>query len=350
MADISLELLPPRVLVESVPSGQALNFDLRFANRGDAPYRLTAIELEMLDRSGERVMRRLFAEPYGLRSPIEVVPDRVVPAGGSLRVFNPLHTFPADLELGTVRCTCALAREVPAPDGRERPDEWSDMLEWAQEGGERAGHRAEVETLAAEASPAAYEPKAELYLPLTGRVLVAEGHDFLSPHRRIDPEHPLAAAIGLRANSGRYADDYSIADENGTPTGFGTPIRAPGTGAVLAAEANIPDNEPGPDGVEMPPTPPDPMSAIFGNHVVIDHGNDEISILGHLQHGSLEVEAGDQVEAKQPIARLGLSGNTDFLHLHYQLQDGPDALVAEGLPARFVGLGPLVAGTIVKSR
>ena len=88
---------------------------------------------------------------------------------------------------------------------------------------------------------------------------------------------------------------------------------------------------------------------IFGNHVVIDHGNGEHSVLGHLEHGSVEVEEGDEVEAKQHIARLGLSGNTDYPHIHYQLQDGSDARVAEGLPFRFEGHGPLVAGTIVES-
>ena len=72
-------------------------------------------------------------------------------------------------------------------------------------------------------------------------------------------------------------------------------------------------------------------------------------MIGHLQHGSVEVEPGDDVQARQPIARLGLSGNTDYPHIHYQLQDGPDARTAEGLPFRFEGHGPLVAGTIVES-
>jgi Peptidase family M23 len=346
MSELSLEILPACVYVEQGATGQYLNFDLRFNNSTSAAYRLTSIELEVFDHTGARVVRRLLDEQYGLRPPIETIPDRVVPAGGSLRVFNPLHTFAPDVELGTVRCTCELEHHLPVPEGN-LPDDWSEMLEHAQRAG--AMPAGGVETLVAEASPAEYEQKTKLYLPLTGRVLVAEGHDFLSPHRRIDPEHPLAAGMGMRANSGRYADDYSVAGEDREPAGFGATARSPGAGTVLAAMGDVPDNTPTADGVEMPPPPPDPMAAIFGNYVLIDHESGEFSILGHLQHGSVGVQAGDSVDAKRLIARLGLSGNTDFLHVHYQVQDGPDVRLAEGLPVRFEGLGPLVPGTIVES-
>jgi murein DD-endopeptidase MepM/ murein hydrolase activator NlpD len=122
-------------------------------------------------------------------------------------------------------------------------------------------------------------------------------------------------------------------------------VLAAGEGTVIAARGDVEDNSLGPDGVEFAPLPADPVGAIFGNHVVLDHGNSEFSVLGHLQFRSVDVEVGEQVEAKQPIGRLGLSGNTDFPHIHYQLQDGPDARTAEGLPFRFEGLAALEAGT-----
>jgi murein DD-endopeptidase MepM/ murein hydrolase activator NlpD len=109
----------------------------------------------------------------------------------------------------------------------------------------------------------------------------------------------------------------------------------------------VPDNSLGSDGVEFAPLPADRAGAIFGNHVVLDHGNGEFSVVGHLQFASVDLEAGDWVEAMQPIGRLGLSGNTDFPHIHYQLQDGPDARTAEGLPFRFEGQGSLEAETTV---
>ena len=127
-------------------------------------------------------------------------------------------------------------------------------------------------------------------------------------------------------------------------------MRAPGSGTVVAVAGDVPDNTPLPDGgVEFPGLSLEPSSMIFGNHVVIDHGNGEFSVLAHLQRASVVVERGDSVQAKQPIGRLGLSGNTDFPHIHYQLQDGPDALTAEGVPFTFVGFGALQPGSVVES-
>jgi hypothetical protein len=50
--------------------------------------------------------------------------------------------------------------------------------------------------------------------------------------------------------------------------------------------------------------------------VVIDHGNGWETQYCHLARGSLVVKQGDQVAAGAPLARVGLSGNTEFPHLH----------------------------------
>lgn len=53
-----------------------------------------------------------------------------------------------------------------------------------------------------------------------------------------------------------------------------------------------------------------------GNGVVIDHGDGWETQYCHLARGSVMVKQGDQVGAGQPIARIGLSGNTEYPHLH----------------------------------
>lgn len=53
-----------------------------------------------------------------------------------------------------------------------------------------------------------------------------------------------------------------------------------------------------------------------GNGVVIDHGGGWETQYCHLAQGSLVVKVGDAVAAGQPIARVGLSGNTEYPHLH----------------------------------
>ncbi|WP_304190333.1 M23 family metallopeptidase [Phenylobacterium aquaticum] len=53
-----------------------------------------------------------------------------------------------------------------------------------------------------------------------------------------------------------------------------------------------------------------------GNGIVISHGDGWETQYCHLAKGSLKVKAGDRVAAGQPIARVGLSGNTEYPHLH----------------------------------
>lgn len=53
-----------------------------------------------------------------------------------------------------------------------------------------------------------------------------------------------------------------------------------------------------------------------GNGVVIDHGGGWETQYCHLARGSLKVKVGDTVAAGQPIAHVGLSGDTEFPHLH----------------------------------
>lgn len=53
-----------------------------------------------------------------------------------------------------------------------------------------------------------------------------------------------------------------------------------------------------------------------GNGVVIDHGNGWETQYCHLARGSISVKIGDPVAAGTVIARVGLSGNTEFPHLH----------------------------------
>ncbi|MGX5736758.1 M23 family metallopeptidase [Bosea thiooxidans] len=54
-----------------------------------------------------------------------------------------------------------------------------------------------------------------------------------------------------------------------------------------------------------------------GNAVLIEHADGWQTQYCHMARGSLRVEVGDQVEAGQPIGRIGLSGLTEYPHLHF---------------------------------
>jgi len=53
-----------------------------------------------------------------------------------------------------------------------------------------------------------------------------------------------------------------------------------------------------------------------GNGVVIDHGDGWETQYCHLAQGSVRVKQGDVVQAGTPIGRVGLSGETEYPHVH----------------------------------
>jgi murein DD-endopeptidase MepM/ murein hydrolase activator NlpD len=78
----------------------------------------------------------------------------------------------------------------------------------------------------------------------------------------------------------------------------GTPVKAAKAGIVTFA---------GPD-------------SVFGNMVIIDHGNGLTTLYGH--NSVLLVSAGDKVELGQPIALLGSTGRSSAPHLHFEVREG----------------------------
>ncbi|MFD0857382.1 M23 family metallopeptidase [Roseovarius aquimarinus] len=57
-----------------------------------------------------------------------------------------------------------------------------------------------------------------------------------------------------------------------------------------------------------------------GNGAVIDHGDGWVTQYCHLAEGSLAVRSGDTVERGAPLGRIGLSGRTQFPHVHLSLR------------------------------
>ena len=57
-----------------------------------------------------------------------------------------------------------------------------------------------------------------------------------------------------------------------------------------------------------------------GNGVVIDHGDGWVSQYCHLRQGSVVVGAGATVEVGQKLGEIGLSGRTEFPHLHFAVR------------------------------
>jgi murein DD-endopeptidase MepM/ murein hydrolase activator NlpD len=76
------------------------------------------------------------------------------------------------------------------------------------------------------------------------------------------------------------------------------------------------------------------LERVLGNHVILRCG-DVHAAFAHFATGSVVVEDGQHVEAGDVLGRVGHTGNSTAPHLHFQLMDGPDPLVARGVPCAF---------------
>jgi hypothetical protein len=63
-----------------------------------------------------------------------------------------------------------------------------------------------------------------------------------------------------------------------------------------------------------------------GNGVIVQHANGFESEYCHLARGSVRVRPGDAVRSGQPLGNVGLSGNTEFAHLHFTLRRGGEVV------------------------
>ncbi|BES73793.1 hypothetical protein RE428_48110 [Marinobacter nanhaiticus D15-8W] len=168
-----------------------------------------------------------------------------------------------------------------------------------------------------------YQTQASLQLPFEGEWMALWGG------------REIASNYHARAIDQRFAYDFvktrngsSFHGEGTSNTDyycFGQPILAPAAGSVVAVENDVADNRPG----IMNPLRP------MGNHIILDHGNQEYSFLAHFKQDSVEVNQGEQVAAGDVLGLCGNSGNSSEPHLHYHLQNTPEPFAGEGLPAQF---------------
>lgn len=175
-----------------------------------------------------------------------------------------------------------------------------------------------------------------------------------------------AANGGHRNRSGQFAIDAMGTDaawsvcapgdgkKNSDYPGWGRELIAPAAGVVVALRNDRPDQPVGDssDPAYFAPEYRKLGGGDPGNHLVIDHGHGEFSLLAHFMAGSLRVAKGDRVAQGQALGKLGHSGDTNAPHVHYQLQSGPDWENADALPCRFANVAEeiLDRGTFFEAR
>jgi murein DD-endopeptidase MepM/ murein hydrolase activator NlpD len=117
---------------------------------------------------------------------------------------------------------------------------------------------------------------------------------------------------GSLTYDGHKGVDIRVPDSNSLVRGV--EVFAAARGTVLRMRDEMPDvsiRETGAEAVK---------DREAGNSIVIDHGNGWETQYGHLRLNSIKVHPGDIVRAGEVIGLIGLSGNTEFMHLHFEIR------------------------------
>jgi murein DD-endopeptidase MepM/ murein hydrolase activator NlpD len=328
---VGISVEPDVQYVEEGRSGLHCNFDFALSGLTVRTLELVFIKAAVYDVDDRlvtyRYLNRNAVGPSGIETVVSTRIDRRETVG----LFNPFHSFPTDLPLHHLRFMFT----------------FHDM-----DTGEQF-HYGDVAV-----RPVVYDQLVELDLPVRGLVTILDGHDYYSHHRRFDMNIARPATGGaMQSNFARYALDFvHIGGDGNTRSvpfeerranydfrfpdarrfySHGEPVYAPGSGEVVAAVRDRPDLYDDPFDLDEAVNNSN-VHDLAGNHVVIRHNDHEYSHLFHFLKDSLEVEIGQRVDSGDMLGRIGFSGAaTVYTHLHYQLMDGPDFLIANPLPARF---------------
>ena len=303
--NIRISHKPEQPIIEKVNNSQVANFDFIIENTSKDTLKLTKLEVRHFDQNNVLVQQK-FLDNNGTAPSINTIPSAQWNGVSRKLVFNP---FP-ELNEVTTRLEYIFT--------------FNNTLEIKQ-------------TI----TPKAYNQTKDFILPLKDKLLVYDGHDFNSHHRRFDYEFEFIKQLGFSSNFMRYAYDFTIVnnenkqftgkgENNSDWFGFGKEVIAAADGEVIAVETLQADDK----NFDVPSLKNNPL-ALYGNYVVIKHSNNVLSMYAHLKNKSSEhLKPGSKVKQGQKIGQIGTSGSSFFPHLHFEVRDSITHQ-AEGIPSYF---------------
>ncbi|MDZ7575562.1 MAG: M23 family metallopeptidase [Pseudotabrizicola sp.] len=117
---------------------------------------------------------------------------------------------------------------------------------------------------------------------------------------------------GTLSYDGHSGTDFALSTLSAMQKGV--PVLAAASGVVKGVRDDMPDIS------IRDPAAPALQDRDCGNGLVIDHGSGWETQYCHMAKGSVQVKPDQIVTAGQPLGLVGLSGNTEFPHLHLSLR------------------------------
>lgn len=121
---------------------------------------------------------------------------------------------------------------------------------------------------------------------------------------------------GLKSRDKHIGTDFALLSFEQMQAGVN--VLAAADGRVAAVRTSMPDQV-YVDGMDL-------GGQDCGNAVRVDHGNGYQSIYCHLKRGTIYVARGDTVRVGEVLGQVGLSGRTNYPHLHLTITQGENVI------------------------
>ena len=257
-ASVRITVQPEHPLIEHRGTVQLLNFDFLLQNTAPHPLHLDRIAVSVWDKNNKLILRRAVDE-NGRPSSLSIISQGDIPSGGRIGVFNPFYEFGPGIKIEK------MSYEFFFND----PDyKLATPLDYQF-------------SIRVMVTPADFIERTALSLPLHDRIIVFDGHDFYSHHRRQNLADPVFERANIHTNAVRYGYDFCPVNENAdmytdSPWkkenwyGYGKPVYSPAEGTIVNSANDVPENDfRGEEVVYAHPPRNDIYKASYGNYVVI---------------------------------------------------------------------------------
>lgn len=179
--------------------------------------------------------------------------------------------------------------------------------------------------------------KNKYILPIKGEWFVFWGgtNEFINYHYAY--ENQRYAFDLVKVQDGQSYENSQIRNENFYA--FNEDIVSPADGQVIKVVDGLKDNIPG----KMD------ENNSAGNYLVIQHANNEFSMIAHFKKNSILVKPNEVVSEGQVIGKCGNSGNSSEPHIHFQVMDALDIDTAKSIRIQFKNIKEPIQGDTISN-
>ena len=171
---------------------------------------------------------------------------------------------------------------------------------------------------------AVYRSEIQYSFPLEGRWFVNASPGHVRDHHRYNMTTEFGVDLIKLGPDGRiWEGDYR---DPGNFYGYGAKVLAAADGTVIDLHKDATD-------VGRSESS-DPRVRAGGNYIILRHTDGEFSLYDHLREGGVHVDLDQEIRRGQHIGDVGATGDTELVHLHFQINEGPGQRY-RSLPFRF---------------